>query len=156
MKRVLKIIVIVIGVAFVAIQFIPVDKTNPPIDPAQTIEATMNVPAEVQQIMARSCNDCHSNKTVFPWFSNIAPVSWWMLDHIEEARHELNFSEWGTYSNKKKSRKLEEICSEVRSHAMPLPSYLWIHRDSVLSESDINTLCNWTEMEKKAIVVSEQ
>ena len=156
MKRVLKIIVIVIGIAFIAIQFIPVDKTNPPIDPAHTIEATMNVPAEVQQIMARSCNDCHSNKTVYPWYSNIAPVSWWMLNHIEEARHELNFSEWGTYSNKKKSRKLEEICSEVRSHAMPLPSYLWIHRDSVLSESDINTLCNWTETEKKAIVVSEQ
>jgi hypothetical protein len=155
MKRVLKIVVIVAAIAFIVIQFIPVDKTNPPIDPTKTIEASMNVPPDVQQILARSCNDCHSNKTEYPWYSNIAPVSWWLKNHITEARHELNFSEWGTYNEKKKAHKLEEICGETRSHAMPLPSYLWIHRDAVLSESDIATLCNWTEAERKLIVVPE-
>lgn len=155
MKRVLKWIAIGIAVIFVAIQFVRIDKANPPIDPSKTIENTMNVPADVQQILARSCNDCHSNKSVYPWYSNVAPVSWWLKDHIDEARRELNVSEWGTYTNKKKEHKLEEICSETRSHAMPLPSYLWVHGDAALTESDINTLCTWTDAERKLIVISE-
>ncbi len=155
MKRVLKIIVIVIAVAFIAIQFIPVERTNPPVDPALTIEAHMNVPPEVQMILARSCSDCHSHKTEYPWYARIAPVSWWMRDHIDQGRSHMNFSEWGKLDPDGREHKLEEICEEVRDRKMPLPSYTWGHRDAVLSDADIKMLCSWTEAERKLIVVSE-
>ncbi len=143
MKRVLKIIAIVLAVGFVVIQFVRIDRTNPPVDPAKSIESHMNVPADVQMVLARSCNDCHSHNTKYPWYSNVAPVSWWLRDHIDHGRSHLNLSEWGTYDSKKRSHKLEEICDMVRSRQMPLPSYLWMH-NAVLTESEIEMLCKWT------------
>jgi hypothetical protein len=73
-----------------------------------------------------------------------------MQNHINEGRHELNFSQWATFSDKRKNRKLDEICEQVRSREMPLPSYLWIHRDSKLSDDEINLLCSWTESMRPA------
>ncbi len=153
MKRVLKIVLIVAVVIFAGIQFIRIDRTNPPVDPALSIEAHMNVPSDVQMVLARSCNDCHSHKTVYPWYSHVAPVSWWLRDHIDHGRSHMNFSEWGKYDSDKRSHKLEEICDMVRSRQMPLPSYLWMHGYAVLSESDINTLCTWAMSEQAKIVL---
>ncbi|MGH9947408.1 MAG: heme-binding domain-containing protein [Pyrinomonadaceae bacterium] len=143
MRRIIKIIVLALAVIFIAIQFVRIDRTNPPVDPKMSIEAQMNVPADVQMLLARSCSDCHSNKTVYPWYTQVAPVSWWLREHIDDGRRHLNFSEWGKYDADKRTRKLEEICEEIRSHAMPLPSYLWMH-DSVLSDTEIDAICKWT------------
>ena len=77
----------------------------------------------------------------------ISPVSWWLKNHINEGRRELNVSEFGTYADKKKGRKLHEICEQVEKE-MPLPSYLWIHRDATLSDNDIKVLCDWAESER--------
>ena len=148
MKKILKIVVIIAATAFVVLQFFRPDRTNPPIVEAETLEAATSVPAEVQIILSISCNDCHSHKTVYPWYSNISPFSWFLADHIEHARGEVNFSVWNTYDINKKARKLEEICEMVEAGAMPLPSYLWIHRDAALSESNVETLCNWVNQEK--------
>ncbi|MBK9216191.1 MAG: heme-binding domain-containing protein [Chloracidobacterium sp.] len=147
-KKILKILALVLIAAFVIIQFFRIDKANPPIVEDETIEAALSVPPDVALIMGRSCNDCHSHKTVYPWYSNIQPVAWWLKDHINEGRDELNFSQFNTYSAKKKAKKLEEICEEVRAANMPLPSYLWTHGDAVLSENDKNTLCDWTNVER--------
>ena len=146
MKKALKIIAIVIVVAFVVIQFIRPDFTNPPVNQAETLQVPEN---NVSAILKRSCNDCHSNETVYPWYSKIQPGAWFMAGHIEEGRRELNFSVWNTYEKSRKERKLEKICDQIKSKEMPLPSYLWIHWDAKLSDADIKTLCDWANAEAR-------
>lgn len=146
-RKILKITVITVAVLFVILQFIRPDLTNPPIVESETLRSSTEVPADVQFILGRSCNDCHSNQTTYPWYSNVSPFNWFLAGHIEDGRRELNFSKWNTYSTDKKVRKLEEICEVVESAEMPLPSYLWIHRDAALSESDSRTLCDWARAE---------
>ena len=104
MKKTLKIIAIVIVGAFIVIQFIRPDFTNPPVNQAETLQVSENVGA----ILKRSCSDCHSNETVYPWYSKIQPGAWFMAGHIEEGRRELNFSVWNTYEKSRKERKLEK------------------------------------------------
>src|SRR4051812_6887208 len=148
MKKILKILAIVVVVLLIGIQFVRPDKTNPTTDPAATLEATSTVPPEVSSILARSCADCHSNNTYYPWYAQVSPVSWWLKNHINEGRRELNISEFGTYNDKKKGRKLHEVCEQIQQKEMPLPSYLWIHRDAALSDNDIKVLCDWAEGER--------
>lgn len=150
MKKFLKIFVIVVVAGFIILQFFRPDRTNPRISDAETLEASTRLPADVQMILARSCNDCHSSKTVWPWYSNISPASWFLVSHIEDGRRHLNFSTWATYDNKKKLKRLGETCELVTSREMPLPSYLWLHRSAALTDSEINALCEWTRaMEKE-------
>jgi cytochrome c551/c552 len=149
--RVLKWLVIVLLVAFVGIQFIRPARTNPAIDPAQPIEAHVQMSPEVASILARSCNDCHSNKTVWPWYTNVAPVSWWLSNHVNEGRKELNMSEWGRLPRDRQERKLRQMCDEVTDGMMPLSSYLPMHPKARLSEQDKKTLCDWTEAERDRI-----
>lgn len=145
MKKVLKLVVILIATIFIILQLFQVDKTNPPIVEAETLEAAVAVPPDIQLIIGRSCNDCHSNKTIYPWYASIQPSGWFLRDHIDHGRDELNMSKFNTYENKKKKRKLEEICDEVDVGAMPLPSYLWLHGDAVVSETEKKALCDWTK-----------
>ncbi|MCB1023415.1 MAG: heme-binding domain-containing protein [Acidobacteria bacterium] len=145
MKKILKIAVLLIFGAFIGIQFVRPERANPPIDPKMTLEAVTNVPASVQPILKRSCNDCHSNASDYPWYSNVAPISWKVVEHIREGRKELNFSEWGTYSVKKQDHKLDEICEQVETGEMPHNQYLWIHWDAALSDADKKALCDWTK-----------
>jgi hypothetical protein len=145
MKKLLKILVAVVFIAFIGIQFFRIDKTNPPINEAETLEAKTQVPENIQLIFKRSCNDCHSNKSIYPWYSNVAPVSWSVADHIKDGRKQLNFSIWETYDLKKKSRKLNQICDEVESGSMPMYQYLWAHWDANLTQDDKNAICDWTK-----------
>ena len=144
MKKALKIVLIVFAIAFAAAQFIRPNRMNPPIVDGETLEATTAVPDDVEAILTRSCIDCHSNKTAYPWYSNITPVSFFLVGHIEDGRRHLNFSVWNTYDKRKKLKKLDEIREQVDLVAMPLPSYLWLHRNAVLSESDAKILKDWT------------
>ena len=152
MKKALKIIAIIFVVAFIVIQFIRPDFTNPPVNQAETLEANLQVPENVQAILNRSCADCHTNNTKYPWYSYIQPSAWFLAQHIEEGRGQVNFSTWKTYPAAKQRRKLSEVCEQVQSKEMPLPSYLWIHRDAQMSDADIKTLCDWTETEQAKIV----
>ena len=151
MRKTLKVIALALSIAFVAVQFYRPDRANPPTAQAETLEATTDLPENVAQILNRSCSDCHSNQTLYPWYSNISPFSWLLADHINEGRRELNFSVWKTYSPKKKRHKYDEICEQVTSGAMPHNQYLWIHRDARLSEADKKVLCDWAETEKAKI-----
>lgn len=152
MKKALKIIALVLFLAFVAIQFIRPDFTNPPVNQADTIYANTQVPENVQKIFNRSCNDCHTNETKYPWYSYVQPSAWFLADHIADGRRELNFSVWKTYQPSRQRRKLSEICEVVEAKEMPLPSYLWIHWKAKLSEEEIKTLCGWTQTESEKII----
>src|SRR5436305_5848371 len=147
MKKWLKIALIVIVVFLVVGQFFRPSHVNPPIDPAKTLAATAQVPPNVQSILERSCNDCHSNNTVYPWYNNVAPVSWLLARDINDGRHAMNFSEWGTYSQKKRLHRLKDICDEVKQGDMPLWFYLPLHPKAKLSGDDILAICTWTAAE---------
>lgn len=151
LKKIFKIALIVLVVVFLALQFVRPEFSNPAVVESETLYAGTAVPADVQVVLERSCNDCHSNETLYPWYSRVSPFSWFLAGHIEDARSEMNLSVWNTYTPKKKIRKLEELCEQVESAAMPLPSYLWIHRDAVLSESEANLLCTWAKAESARI-----
>lgn len=151
MKKILKILVSLLFLAFIVIQFIRPDFTNPPIVQGQTLEDVTKVPENVQALLKTSCNDCHSNTTNYPWYSKIQPSAWFLKGHIDDGRRHLNFSDWKTYDAKKQRRKLAEVCEEIQEKAMPLPSYLWIHWDAKLTDADIKTICDWTDAERAKI-----
>lgn len=109
------------------------------------ITKAVAVPADVRTILEKSCYDCHSNHTTYPWYDRIAPVSWWVANHIKEGKHELNFTEFATYSPKKQGKKLEEIRETVESGEMPLKSYLVTHGDARLTEVQKKTLVAWAK-----------
>ncbi|HUR98961.1 MAG TPA: heme-binding domain-containing protein [Pyrinomonadaceae bacterium] len=147
LKKILKIGVIVLALAFLAAQFIRPNFSNPPVVEGETLRSSTAVPPDVEAVLGRSCNDCHSNETHYPWYSKISPFNWLLADHIEDGRKELNFSVWNTYTARKKVRKLDELCAEVEHGEMPLPSYLWIHRDAAIHASDAALLCDWAKAE---------
>ena len=151
MRKLLKWTVIVLVVLFLGIQLMRPARSNPPVDESQTIEARTQMTPQVKAIFERSCNDCHSNKTVWPWYTNVAPISWWIVGHINEARQLMNLSEWGKLDRDRQDRKLRQICDEVTDGGMPLPSYLPMHPKAKLSEQDKKTLCDWTAAERERL-----
>lgn len=146
---------ITLVVLFVLIQVIRPAKTNPPVDETKTIQANTTMSAEVSAIFERACNDCHSNKTTWPWYSQVAPISWLLVDDVNGGREELSLSEWGTYDSKKKARKLKKICEEVEGGEMPLKYYLPLHPAARLSETDKKALCDWTREESERLLASQ-
>ena len=138
-KKILIIIIIVISV----IQFIPVDKTNPSVDSQKDYFSIVNPPENVKNILKTSCFDCHSNETTYPWYSNVAPISWLLKSHINEGREHLNFSEWGSYSVEKQKNILEDCSEVIREKEMPLSSYTIMHSDAELNEEKSKVLGQW-------------
>jgi hypothetical protein len=128
----------------VAAQFVSVDRTNHPIEQARTFYTVENVPQKVQSLLDRSCSDCHSNQTRWPWYSGVAPISWVVVNDVHSARRKLNFSEWGNYSAKKRDHEKEEICNEVMEGDMPESKYAFIHRQSKLTAEERAKICEWT------------
>lgn len=119
-------------VALGAIQLIPVDRTNPP------VQKEMPAPPDVQAILRRSCYDCHSNETVWLWYSKVAPISWLVSRDVREGRKDLNFSDWT--ASEKQLRRLAKTPKEIAKAKMPPWFYLSIHRDARLSPQDVETL----------------
>lgn len=145
MNQIVKKILIALLVILILIQFIRIDKTNPESDPDQDIIAILQPPSDLAHIMKTACYDCHSNHTTYPWYTNIAPFSFWIKQHINEARHHLNFSEWGTYTDKRAHHKLEECYEEVLEGHMPLPSYTWMHPEAKVTDDQRKELASWYE-----------
>jgi uncharacterized protein YxeA len=130
-------VVLGIVVAFVAIQLVPVDRSNPP------VEAEVPASPEARAVLRRACYDCHSHETVWPWYSRVAPVSWLVARDVHEGREELNFSTWNRYVTKQQIEKLSESWEEVAEGEMPPSFYLPVHRDAVLSAEDRAILREW-------------
>jgi len=149
--RILKRILIVLAVLFLAIQVVRPEKTNPVIDNGRTIHARTQMPETVSAILQRSCVDCHSYKTVRPWYSNVAPASWLLASDVREAREHLSLSDWAAYDKKKALRKLDEMCDEVNKGDMPPMSYTLMHSAARLTDEDRKTICDWTKDEARRI-----
>jgi hypothetical protein len=128
-----------------AIQLIRPDTSNPPVNTSQTIQAGLPVDPAVSALFARSCNDCHSNLTAWPWYSKVAPVSWMIVSDVRRGRGDLNFSEWGAYPAEKQQELLKEICQQVSDKEMPGSIYVLMHPASKLSDTDIRSICTWTQ-----------
>lgn len=124
---------------FIGIQFVPMDV---PAEVPTKAEEELKAPDNVQAILKRACLDCHSNHTTFPWYSSIAPASWFTKMHVKEGREHMNFSTWEKYDDEKKLKYLQKIPKAIKSK-MPLPSYLLIHKEAVLSDEDKATLTTW-------------
>ena len=153
--KLLKWIGISVLVLFLGLQAFSPSKTNPPIDPGRTIQANSQMPPEVLAILERSCSDCHTSNTRWPWYSYIAPVSWLVADDVKEARRRLQLSEWSTYPPKKAAKKLEDMCEEVKDGEMPLKSYLLLHPEARLSDADKQLLCDWAEQERPRVLAKQ-
>lgn len=134
-----------LGVILVLFQFVQPALNQGTVEGIEDISKAVDVPTEVNQILQKSCNDCHSNATVYPWYTNIQPIGLWMQHHVDEGKQELNFSTFNLYSAKRKTHKMEEIVEMVEGGEMPLPSYTFIHGNAVLSESEKATLIAWAK-----------
>lgn len=139
---------IVLSVAFVAVQFIrPAPSSNPGLSSSQDVFAHHPPSDQVRQMLVTACYDCHSNQTHYPWYARIQPAAWYLEKHINEGKRALNFSEFGKLSAKRARKKLESCIDAVAEHEMPLKSYTLIHHDARLSEAQIKDFVAWAEQE---------
>ena len=133
----LKKILIGLVVILVAIQFIPVEKTNPP------VTQDINPPENISMILKTSCYDCHSNETNWPWYAYVAPVSFFVTEDVNEGRKRLNFSEWDKYDDKRRSKKLDGVKELVEKGVMPLSSYTLLHTDAKITPDKVKAIEDW-------------
>lgn len=141
----LKKILYVLLAILVIIQFIqPTRNTSTgPYPNDITTKFAMN--DNVASILKTSCYDCHSNNTVYPWYANIQPVAWWLQDHVNEGKSELNFNEFATYKEKRQRKKLDEMIELIKEDEMPLKSYTILHGNAKLSAEQKATITKWCE-----------
>lgn len=139
----IKKIVIVFVIILIAIQFIGGEKNNAETPEVEVFIAETQPSKKIQAILASKCYDCHSNKTNYPWYAKIAPVSFWINHHVEEGKEHLDFSNWSNYDAKKKKHKLHEVEEEVEEHKMPLESYENLHGELTTSERE--ALITWAK-----------
>ncbi len=143
--KILKKLAIILLVAFVAIQFFRPEQNKSYGNHTKTFIAETNPPTYVKELLEQSCYDCHSNNTNYPWYINVAPISFWMDSHINDGKKHLNFSNWNQYSDKKKAHKLEEIVETVENAQMPLKEYTWTHKEAVLTNEQKNMVKEWAQ-----------
>lgn len=147
-------LLLVVALLAAAIQFVRRPDFQAPPSPAErAFEKHHPAPPAVIDILRRGCYDCHSHETRWPWYSRIAPVSWWINGHVQHAREEINFSDWPDDPHKEptSAKRLDEMCEEVREGHMPLPSYKLLHPAARLSPEEVDTLCAWTVHERSRL-----
>ena len=140
MSRRLKQAFVVFVVVFAAAQLVRPERANPPTDVSRTIQAHAGTTSALAGILERSCGDCHTNNTVWPWYTQIAPVSWLMAYGVAEGRRAVNFSEWAAYSPEQQRDLLVASCQDVSEGRMPGP-YTRLRPETRLSAQDIETIC---------------
>lgn len=127
-------------VAFLAIQLVPVDRTNPP------VETEVAASGEVRSVLRRACYDCHSNETVWPWYSGIAPVSWQIVRDVREGQEALNYSTWNRLPAEEQAEWVYETWEEVAEGVMPPRPYLVLHPEARLTNDDRRILQQWADV----------
>ncbi|QTE38461.1 heme-binding domain-containing protein [Mucilaginibacter gossypii] len=144
MKAIKKILLALL-VILVAIQFIHLKKNISSGPYANGIDKHYTVPKDVQVVLKRSCYDCHSNNTYYPWYNNIQPVAWLLAHDVNEGKEEINFDEFNNYSLSQKRHKLSDLSKEVKEGEMPMGIYTVIHRNAVLSQVEKQRLITWAD-----------
>lgn len=139
-RRVLRYLVAGVALLFLLLQLIPVKRSNP------AVAVALSAPPEVETILRRACFDCHSHETRWPWYSRIAPLSWWVVDHVTDGRGDLNFSDWPVFDFELQELALRDIAKQVSSGEMPLWSYTLLHPEARLDEEDREALLRWADV----------
>ena len=141
MRRRLKQAAIGFVVVVAGAQFIRFGRTNPPIDASRTIQAHAGTPDALVAVLDRACNDCHSNATVWPWYTQVAPLSWAMAYEAKAGRKAVNFSEWAGYSREQQRDLLVQSCQDATTGKMPWSAWIRLHPEAKLSAADVETIC---------------
>jgi hypothetical protein len=138
-----KILLAVVAVLVVA-QFIRLHRNSSPAKPGpDDFLEKFSAPADVRQMFAAACYDCHSNNTRYPWYANVQPLGWWLQYHVNDGLEHLNLSEFGRLADKRQGRKIDNMTDELTDHTMPLKSYTLVHRDARLSDAEVKRLLDW-------------
>lgn len=137
MGKIFKIIFVLLVLSFIGVQYIEVDRTNP------LVKADLNAPLEIKNIFKAACYDCHSYETKWPWYSKVAPISWLVVDDVNEGRKRLNFSEWGTLYSGKREELKKKIWEQVATEEMPLTIYTYLHPNAKLELPMKNIIKRW-------------
>ncbi len=138
-----KILMVLLAI-FIIMQFFRPNKNVSATTSKNDISYAYAIPQDVQHILSKACNDCHSNNTKYPWYAEVQPVAWWLADHVEEGKEHVNYSEFLSYGLRKQYHKLEETEEMVKEGHMPLDSYLWIHKDAKLTDDEKRKVVDWS------------
>ena len=147
-SKVARTTVVALALLFLGSQMVRPAKTNPAVDQSRTLQSHAQMSPEVAAVLKRGCGDCHSNETVWPWYSDVAPVSWFVIDHVNHGRRHLNFSDWTRYDRQEADELLGDIAKTVRAGAMPLTSYTLLHPQARLTQSERNVIIDWAQAER--------
>ena len=139
--------------ALVVIQFIPLKRNQQGYESVLAFEQETQVSPKLSSILKANCYDCHSNQTDYPWYSAVAPINFWLDEHVQDGKKHFNLSQWSEYSIKRKDHKLKELIEEVEEAEMPLPSYTWVHGS--LTEIERQTLLDWAQMARLSYRIDE-
>lgn len=145
----IKKILLILFIVFIAIQFIRPQKNIHPGPEPNDISTLYAVPADVDSILTVACKDCHSNNTRYPWYNNVQPVAWFLANHVHDGTHSFNLNEFATYPIWRQYDKILEVKKQIDKGEMPLSSYTWIHRDAILTDAQKNVVESWSEDIKK-------
>ncbi|MBK7291099.1 MAG: heme-binding domain-containing protein [Chitinophagaceae bacterium] len=136
-------ILLVLLLALIVIQFIHPKKNKAEGPQPNFIGNSFAIPDDVKTILAKACNDCHSNNSTYPWYAKIQPVHWWLDGHIKDGKKHLNFDEYTHKSLRTQFHKMEETVDMVKKGEMPLNSYTWTHKDAKLTDEEKNKIIGW-------------
>ena len=148
MKRVLLILLIL----FIIAQFIQPSKNNGDALAVTDITHSVQVPDTIMALLRKSCYDCHSNHTDYPWYNHITPVNWWLHNHIDEGKRGLNFSTFNSYDYRRKNKKLDELAELEKKHEMPLSFYTLIHTNAKLNDAQVKMITDWAEAAQQQVM----
>jgi Haem-binding domain len=137
---------IILAILLISIQLVRPTRTNPAVVPSRSLQSHLAVPGQVQSVLQRSCYNCHSSETVWPWYSYVAPISWLIADDVNTARSHINFQDWeAQVSPSEGLEHLGLICKEIRDGSMPPRGYRIMHKDAYLSPEQVSAVCAWSE-----------
>jgi hypothetical protein len=138
-------ILMILAFLLISIQLVRPNRANPAVVPSRSLQSHVVVPRQVQTILKRSCYNCHSSETVWPWYSRLAPVSWLVASDVNTARSHINFQDWEAQSPSEGLEHLGLICKEIRDASMPPRSYRIMHKDAYLSPEEASAVCAWSQ-----------
>ena len=141
-SKIAKYLMLGAAIIFIAMQLVQPDRTNPAANPAASFAVVAKPAPEVTAIFKRACADCHSNETIWPWYSRVAPASWLVADDVKDGRAHINLSEWNFLSPEAARLKLKTACKLVRDGKMPLWQYRLMHTEARLTAADVDKICS--------------
>ena len=152
MKRPVRLIILILLAALVILQFFQPERNLGEVDSGADLVNYTGMPDSLASILRNSCYDCHSDRTEYPWYSYLAPISWYLESHIKKVKDQINFGEFGSFEKSRKIGTLGKICEVMEEGSMPLKSYLVIHRKARIGEEDLEAFCTWTESEALRVI----